>query len=157
MTSRLVILRGGLRRLMEGNSRSVASSLRYFSESKGCILSEEERAKETIYIQKMEREKMEKLKKKAKKEKAAKEKDDKNMDADFISATMGKLDIGESSSSFKKKPVIIIVIGMAESQVWWNVDRANFLLSGGMLIEKKRRQYQSIVACPPFKEIAMHS
>ncbi|KAL8521327.1 hypothetical protein ACS0TY_011743 [Phlomoides rotata] len=38
-----------------------------------------------------------------------------NMDADSISATMGKLDIGESSSSFKKKPVIIIVVGMAGS------------------------------------------
>lgn len=37
----------------------------------------------------------------------------KNMDADSISATMGKLDIGEPSSSFKKKPVIIIVVGMA--------------------------------------------
>ncbi|KAL8527311.1 hypothetical protein ACS0TY_005254 [Phlomoides rotata] len=62
---------------MEGNSRLAASSLCYFSESKGRILSEEERAKETVYIQKMEREKMEKLKKKAEKEKATKEKADK--------------------------------------------------------------------------------
>ncbi|KAL8543905.1 hypothetical protein ACS0TY_004453 [Phlomoides rotata] len=61
MTGRSVVLHGGLRRLMEGNSRSAASSLRYFSESKGRILSEEERAKEIVYIQKMEREKMEKL------------------------------------------------------------------------------------------------
>ncbi|KAL8518201.1 hypothetical protein ACS0TY_009537 [Phlomoides rotata] len=77
MTGRSVVLRGGLRRLMEVKSRSAASSLRYFSESKGRILSEEERAMETVYIQKMEREKMEKLKTKAEKEKAVKEKADK--------------------------------------------------------------------------------
>lgn len=34
-------------------------------------------------------------------------------DADSISNTMEQLNIGESSSSFKKKPVIIIVVGMA--------------------------------------------
>ncbi|KAL0395131.1 UNVERIFIED_CONTAM: GPN-loop GTPase QQT2 [Sesamum latifolium] len=39
----------------------------------------------------------------------------KREDADYISETMGKLDIGQSSSSFKKKPVIIIVVGMAGS------------------------------------------
>ncbi|KAL0312990.1 UNVERIFIED_CONTAM: GPN-loop GTPase QQT2 [Sesamum radiatum] len=39
----------------------------------------------------------------------------KSEDADYISETMGKLDIGQSSSSFKRKPVIIIVVGMAGS------------------------------------------
>lgn len=37
----------------------------------------------------------------------------KSKDADYISKTMGQLDIGEPSSSFKRKPVIIIVVGMA--------------------------------------------
>ncbi|ONK57450.1 uncharacterized protein A4U43_C09F640 [Asparagus officinalis] len=46
---------------------------RYFSEGKGRIFSEEERAKEAVYIQKMERERMEKLKKKMEKERAAAE------------------------------------------------------------------------------------
>ncbi|GER51200.1 serine hydroxymethyltransferase [Striga asiatica] len=64
--------------LMEGNR---PSSLRYFSDDKGRVLSEEERAKETVYIQKMERERMEKLKKKAEQEKAEKEKSDKRIKA----------------------------------------------------------------------------
>ncbi|KAM6584205.1 hypothetical protein CsatB_011207 [Cannabis sativa] len=50
-------------------------STRYFSDGKGKVLSEEERAAENVYIQRMEREKMEKLKKKAEKEKAQKEKE----------------------------------------------------------------------------------
>ncbi|KAL6005283.1 hypothetical protein ACLOJK_005846 [Asimina triloba] len=57
-------------RLMEASRRSS----RYFSEEKGRILSEEERAAENVYIQKMEREKLEKMKLKAEKEKAAAEK-----------------------------------------------------------------------------------
>ncbi|KAJ3675110.1 hypothetical protein LUZ60_004152 [Juncus effusus] len=57
---------------MEGVFGGRAS--RYFSDGKGRILSEEERAKETVYIQKMERERSEKLRKKAEKEKAEAEK-----------------------------------------------------------------------------------
>lgn len=37
----------------------------------------------------------------------------KSKDADSISKTMEQMIIGESSSSFKKKPVIIVVVGMA--------------------------------------------
>ncbi|OWM64062.1 hypothetical protein CDL15_Pgr019372 [Punica granatum] len=48
---------------------------RRFSDGKGRVLSEEERAAENVYIQKMERERMEKLKKKAEQEKAAKDKE----------------------------------------------------------------------------------
>ncbi|EPS69222.1 hypothetical protein M569_05546 [Genlisea aurea] len=67
---------GGLCRLMKGiECRSSSSSLRYLSDGKGRVLSEEELAKETVYIQKLEREKQEKLKKKEK-EKAEKEKAD---------------------------------------------------------------------------------
>lgn len=40
------------------------------SDGKGRVLSEEERAKENVYVQKMERERMEKRKKKLEKEKA---------------------------------------------------------------------------------------
>ncbi|KAH6804444.1 hypothetical protein C2S51_032691 [Perilla frutescens var. frutescens] len=51
-----------------------------FQRSKGRMFSdyEEERAKETVYIQKMERERMEKLKKKAEREKAEKDKSNKD-------------------------------------------------------------------------------
>ncbi|URD74302.1 hypothetical protein MUK42_10101 [Musa troglodytarum] len=49
-------------------------SSRFFSDGKGRVLSEEERAAENIYIQKMERERMEKLKKKQEKENAEAEK-----------------------------------------------------------------------------------
>lgn len=62
---------------MEGNRGSAISGLRYFSDDKGKILSEEERAAETIYIKKMEKEKLEKQKLKAEKEKAAKDKAEK--------------------------------------------------------------------------------
>ncbi|CAA0814383.1 F1F0-ATPase inhibitor protein- putative [Striga hermonthica] len=72
-----ISLRRAVCGLMEGNCNR-PSSLRYFSDGKGRILSEEERAQETVYIQKMERERMEKLKKKAaEQEKAEKEKSDK--------------------------------------------------------------------------------
>ncbi|XP_042455212.1 uncharacterized protein At2g27730, mitochondrial-like [Zingiber officinale] len=50
-------------------------SARLFSDGKGKILSEEEKAAENIYIQKMERERMEKLKKQREKEKADGEKE----------------------------------------------------------------------------------
>ncbi|GLT50069.1 hypothetical protein SLA2020_235810 [Shorea laevis] len=50
-------------------------AIRYFSDSKGRVLSEEERAKEAVYIQKMERERLEKQKKQAEKEKLQKEKE----------------------------------------------------------------------------------
>uniref|UniRef100_A0A2N9IAB5 ATPase inhibitor n=1 Tax=Fagus sylvatica TaxID=28930 RepID=A0A2N9IAB5_FAGSY len=56
---------------------STRGATRYFSDDKGRVLSEEERAAETVYIQKMEREKLEKQRKKADKEKAEKEKADK--------------------------------------------------------------------------------
>ncbi|KAI3458817.1 hypothetical protein Pfo_015480 [Paulownia fortunei] len=77
MAMRSVVSRIGLCHLMEGNWRSSASSLRYFSDGKGRVLNEEERAKETVFIQKMERERLEKMKKKAEQEKSEKEKSDK--------------------------------------------------------------------------------
>ncbi|PHT65314.1 hypothetical protein T459_29739 [Capsicum annuum] len=52
MGMRSVVPSSGVPRLMEGGSgRSTISGLRYFSDNKGRILSEEERAKETVYIQ----------------------------------------------------------------------------------------------------------
>lgn len=51
MAMRSVVSSSGVRRLMEGGRRSTVSGLRYFSDSKGRILSEEERAKEAVYIQ----------------------------------------------------------------------------------------------------------
>ncbi|XP_009592762.1 uncharacterized protein LOC107769057 isoform X2 [Nicotiana tabacum] len=80
MAMKSVVSRPGLRRLMETSSvaqRSSISGLRYFSDGKGRVLGEEERAQETIYIQKMERERLEKAKQKAEREKAEKEKADK--------------------------------------------------------------------------------
>ncbi|KAK6135974.1 hypothetical protein DH2020_010513 [Rehmannia glutinosa] len=77
MAMRAFVSRSGLCRSMEGSWRSSASSLRCFSDGKGRVLGEEERAKETVYIQKMEKERMEKMKKKAEQEKAEKEKSDK--------------------------------------------------------------------------------
>ncbi|XP_012065741.1 uncharacterized protein At2g27730, mitochondrial isoform X2 [Jatropha curcas] len=71
MATRLAISRLGITRSME----STRGATRYFSDGKGRVLSEEERAAENVYIQKMERERLEKLKQKAEKEKAAKEKE----------------------------------------------------------------------------------
>lgn len=54
MAMKSVVSRTGLRRLMETSSaaqRSSISGLRYFSDGKGRVLGEEERAQETIYIQ----------------------------------------------------------------------------------------------------------
>ncbi|CAI0442398.1 unnamed protein product [Linum tenue] len=67
-------LRLGLARSMD----STRAATRYFSDGNvgkgGRVLNEEERAKETVYVQKMERERLEKQKQKAEKEKAEKEK-----------------------------------------------------------------------------------
>ncbi|XP_008647167.1 uncharacterized protein [Zea mays] len=57
---------------------------RLLSDGKGRVLSEEERAKESVYIQKMERERQEKLKKRLEQEKADSEKV-KSADADKVS------------------------------------------------------------------------
>ena len=53
---------------------AACGSRRTMSDGKGRVLSEEERAKESVYIQKMERERQEKLKKKLEQEKAEAEK-----------------------------------------------------------------------------------
>ncbi|GMN61033.1 hypothetical protein TIFTF001_030138 [Ficus carica] len=71
MAMRSVLSRGALTRSME----TTRGATRYFSDGKGKILSEEERAAENVYIQKKEREKLQKLKEKAEKEKAQKEKE----------------------------------------------------------------------------------
>ncbi|XP_057978860.1 uncharacterized protein At2g27730, mitochondrial isoform X2 [Malania oleifera] len=70
MATRSVVCRASLSRFMDGTR----GSSRYFSDSKGRVLSEEERAAENVYIQKKEREKMEKMKRQLEKEKAAAEK-----------------------------------------------------------------------------------
>uniref|UniRef100_A0A7N0ZVQ4 Mitochondrial ATPase inhibitor n=1 Tax=Kalanchoe fedtschenkoi TaxID=63787 RepID=A0A7N0ZVQ4_KALFE len=63
-------------RLMDHTTRRTApAATRFFSD--GRVLSEEERAKETVYIQKMEKERLKKLKKKEEKEQAEKEAADK--------------------------------------------------------------------------------
>ncbi|KAA8539124.1 hypothetical protein F0562_025816 [Nyssa sinensis] len=82
MAIRSVVSRTSVRRLMEGTGRYATSGLRYFSEDKGRILSEEERAIENVYIQKVERERMEKQKAKADKEKAEKEKGQKKTEGE---------------------------------------------------------------------------
>ncbi|CAH8306848.1 unnamed protein product [Eruca vesicaria subsp. sativa] len=65
-SARYAITRLGLARSLGesqiGGSRSVGS-VRRFSDDKGRVLSDEERAKETIYIQKMEKEILERKKK----------------------------------------------------------------------------------------------
>ncbi|XP_038690693.1 uncharacterized protein At2g27730, mitochondrial [Tripterygium wilfordii] len=70
MTMRSALSRLSLTRSME----STRGATRYFCDGKGRVLSEEERAKETVFIKKMEKEKLEKLKLKAEKEKAEIEK-----------------------------------------------------------------------------------
>lgn len=74
MAIRSAVSRSSIRGIMEGGaSRSSSLFPRYFSDgNKGRVLSEEERAKETVYIQKMERERLEKMKKKVEKEKSEK-------------------------------------------------------------------------------------
>ncbi|GAB4836242.1 hypothetical protein Ancab_001157 [Ancistrocladus abbreviatus] len=81
MRSAAVISCSSLSRLMEGAARRTSSSAsavpRYFSTDGkgGRVLSEEERAAENIYIQKMERERMEKMKRREETEKAEKAKE----------------------------------------------------------------------------------
>ncbi|XP_022746140.1 uncharacterized protein At2g27730, mitochondrial [Durio zibethinus] len=74
-----MVMRSALSRFSTASRyRSMESSrgaVRCFSDGKGRVLSEEERAKENVYIQKMERERLDKMKKKAEKEKAEKEKE----------------------------------------------------------------------------------
>ncbi|XAR53520.1 hypothetical protein NMG60_11022109 [Bertholletia excelsa] len=74
MAMRSLVSEITVRRLTEGTRRSAICGLRYFSDSSGRILSEEERAAENVYIQKWEREKMEKKRLKAHKERAEREK-----------------------------------------------------------------------------------
>lgn len=71
MAMRSALCRFKVTRSME----STRGATRYFSDGKGRILSEEERAAENVYIQKMERERLEKQKQKAEKEKLQKEKE----------------------------------------------------------------------------------
>ncbi|KAJ6798222.1 Uncharacterized protein M6B38_214050 [Iris pallida] len=70
MATRSVIPRSGLYYQSVIRMDQGRGAYRYFSEDKGRIFREEERAKEAVYIQKMERERMEKLRKKMEKEKA---------------------------------------------------------------------------------------
>ncbi|KAG6763387.1 hypothetical protein POTOM_030801 [Populus tomentosa] len=68
--------RSALSRLSLTATRSMESArgaTRYFSEDRGRVLSEEERAAENVYIKKMEKERLEKLKLKQEKEKTEKE------------------------------------------------------------------------------------
>ncbi|XP_008787624.1 uncharacterized protein LOC103705611 [Phoenix dactylifera] len=69
---RLLLARPGAMEGVVGGARGGAP--RYFSEGTGRILSEEERAKEAVYIQKMERERLEKLRRKLEKERMESEK-----------------------------------------------------------------------------------
>ncbi|KAJ9175403.1 hypothetical protein P3X46_013962 [Hevea brasiliensis] len=71
MATRFALSRLCITRSMD----STRGATRYFSDGKGRVLSEEERAAENVYIQKKERERLEKLKQKAEKEKAEKEKE----------------------------------------------------------------------------------
>ncbi|CAA6667590.1 unnamed protein product [Spirodela intermedia] len=63
-----------IRRPPSSSSGVLASARRWLSGGQGKILSEEEMAKENVYIKKMERERMEKLKRKVEREKAEAEK-----------------------------------------------------------------------------------
>ncbi|XP_066326849.1 ATPase inhibitor, mitochondrial-like [Miscanthus floridulus] len=55
-------------------SAAATGGLRLLSDGKGRVLSEEERAKESVYIQKMEKERLEKLKKRLEQEKSGADK-----------------------------------------------------------------------------------
>ncbi|GAA0184704.1 hypothetical protein LIER_31992 [Lithospermum erythrorhizon] len=59
---------------------SLSGGIRRFTDRTGRVLNEEERARETVYVQKMEKERLEKLKLKAEKENA--DKSDKKSDGD---------------------------------------------------------------------------
>nr|AFK34242.1 unknown [Lotus japonicus] len=75
MAMRSVLSRGLVTRSMDSTSRGAFT--RCFSD-KGKILSEEEQAKENVYIQKWERERLEKQKQQADKARAEKDKDSAN-------------------------------------------------------------------------------
>ncbi|XP_040993717.1 uncharacterized protein At2g27730, mitochondrial-like [Juglans microcarpa x Juglans regia] len=71
-------MRSVLSRVSASVSRSMEltrGTTRYFSDGKGRVLGEEERAAENVYIKKMEKERLEKLKQKTEKEKAEKAKE----------------------------------------------------------------------------------
>ncbi|XP_025620723.1 uncharacterized protein [Arachis hypogaea] len=79
MNMRSVLLtRGFVTRFMDSTSRGAFS--RFYSD-KGRVLSEEEQAKENVYIQKWERERLEKQKQQAEKEKAEKDKNASDKDS----------------------------------------------------------------------------
>ncbi|KAK7269714.1 hypothetical protein RIF29_22448 [Crotalaria pallida] len=73
MRSVLLLLSRRVSRSMDSTSRGAMS--RFYSSDKGRVLSEEEQAKENVYIQKWERERLEKLKQQADKVKSEKDKD----------------------------------------------------------------------------------
>ncbi|CAL0300269.1 unnamed protein product [Lupinus luteus] len=73
MRSVLVLSVGIVRRSMDSTSRGAMS--RFYSSDKGRVLSEEEQAKENVYIQKWERERLEKQKQQGDKVKSEKDKD----------------------------------------------------------------------------------
>ncbi|XP_019427681.1 PREDICTED: uncharacterized protein LOC109335892 [Lupinus angustifolius] len=73
MRSVLVLSVGVIRRSMDSTSRGAMS--RFYSSDKGRVLSEEEQAKENVYIQKWERERLEKQKQQGDKVKSEKDKD----------------------------------------------------------------------------------
>ncbi|KAL2943118.1 hypothetical protein RDABS01_031466 [Bienertia sinuspersici] len=66
MAMRSVVCRSSLLSSMKGVASRISFFSRYSTDSKGGgrVLSEEERARENVYIQKLEREKLEKIKKK---------------------------------------------------------------------------------------------
>ncbi|CAD6245625.1 unnamed protein product [Miscanthus lutarioriparius] len=68
-------------------SAAATGGLRLLSDGKGRVLSEEERAKESVYIQKMEKERLEKLKKRLEQEKSGNDKA-KPTDADKLHSTL---------------------------------------------------------------------
>ncbi|KAE9611804.1 putative NADH:ubiquinone reductase (H(+)-translocating) [Lupinus albus] len=69
----VLLLSRGFRVSMDSTSRGAMS--RFYSSDKGRVLSEEEQAKENVYIQKWERERLEKLKQQTHKVKSDKDKD----------------------------------------------------------------------------------
>ncbi|XP_019441357.1 PREDICTED: uncharacterized protein LOC109346316 isoform X2 [Lupinus angustifolius] len=69
----VLLLSRGFRVSMDSTSRGAMS--RFYSSDKGRVLSEEEQAKENVYIQKWERERLEKQKQQADKVKSDKDKD----------------------------------------------------------------------------------
>ncbi|RYR37035.1 hypothetical protein Ahy_A09g041970 isoform B [Arachis hypogaea] len=129
MNMRSVLLtRGFVTRFMDSTSRGAFS--RFYSD-KGRVLSEEEQAKENVYIQKWERERLEKQKQQAEKEKA--EKDKNASDKLFWTFPNGHLQVpvmcitvwmccvvilmivDDESVRFDFKTVYVILLGMAKT------------------------------------------